>query len=146
MSDIKNREIIKGTIKKLDKGVIATQKTKDNITKVKEKSEDTVQSKENNANEYAINRITDSAKYIYNNSGKIKQKGNQSVKTTKDNITKAKVKIKDIRNKQIKKKKIKDISDKMNVRSIKLKNDVLNQKKAFSLVKNNLYKVIVLFL
>ena len=137
MSNIKSREIVKGTIKKLDKGVIATQKTKDTITKFKEKSEDTAQSKENDASEYAINRITDSAKYIYNNSGKIKQKGNQSVKTTKDNLMKAKVKIKDIRNKQIKKKKIKDISDKMNVKSIKLKNDVLNQKKAFSLVKNN---------
>lgn len=131
MSDIKNREIIKGTIKKLDKGVIATQKTKDNIVKFKEKSEDTAQSKENNASEYAINRITDSSKSIYNNSDKIKQKGNQSVKTTRDNIMKAKVKVKDIRNRQIKKKRLKNVSDKMNIKSIKLKNDVLNKRKTF---------------
>ena len=38
MSKIKTKEIVKGTIKTIDKGVILTQKTKDNIVNVKQKA------------------------------------------------------------------------------------------------------------
>ena len=108
MSNIKTREVVKGTIKTLDKSVIAAQKTKDNIVNVKQKSETAIQSNEQNANEYATNKITNAGRRIVDNSGKIKQKGNQSVKTTKENYRKAKTKVKSIKTKLAEKRKIKN--------------------------------------
>lgn len=108
MSKIKTREIVKGTIKTLDKSAIVTQKTKDNIVNVKQKSETAIQSNEQNANEYAVNKISNSSRIIVDNSGKIKQKGNQSVKTTRDNYRKAKTKIKSIKTKLAEKRKLKN--------------------------------------
>lgn len=108
MSKIKTREVIKGTIRTIDKGAIVTQKTKDNLVNVKQKSENSVQTNEQNVNEYATNKITNTGRIIADNSGKIKQKGNQSVKTTKDNYRKAKTKVKSIKNKLAEKRKIKN--------------------------------------
>lgn len=108
MSKIKTREIVKGTIKTIDKGVIATQKTKDNIVNVKQKSETATQTREQNSSEYAINRMTGASKRIIDNSGKIKKKGNQSVKTTKENYRKAKTKVKSIKTKLAEKRKVKE--------------------------------------
>ena len=110
MSKIKTREIVKGTIKTLDKSAIVTQKTKDNIVSVKQKSETAIQSNEQNANEYATNKISNTSRRIVDNSGKIKQKGNQSVKTTKDNYRKAKTKVKSIKTKLSEKRKLKNTS------------------------------------
>ncbi len=103
MSNIKTKEVIKGTIKTIDKGLVATQKTKENIVNVKEKSEKAINSEESNANEYATNRIKNTSKSIIDNSGKIKQIGNQSVRKTKENLVKAKQKIKTIKTKLAKK-------------------------------------------
>lgn len=108
MSDIKTREVVKGTIKKLDKSVIATQKTKDNIVNVKQKSENATNTEDRNVNEYAINKITNTGNVVAVNSGKIKQKGNDAVKTTKNNIIKTKSKIKSIKTKLTEKRKLKN--------------------------------------
>lgn len=108
MSKIKTKEVIKGTIKTLDKSAILSQKTKDNMVNVKEKSESTIQTNEQNANEYAVNKISNSSRRIVDNSGKIKQKGNQSVKTTKENYRKAKTKVKSIKTKLAEKRKLKN--------------------------------------
>ena len=37
MSKIKTKEVIKGTIKNLDKGAIVAERTKDNLVNIKEK-------------------------------------------------------------------------------------------------------------
>lgn len=108
MSKIKTKEIVKDTIKTIDKGVIATQKTKENIVNVKQKSETATQTSEQNANEYATNRISGAGKRIVDNSGKIKTKGNEAVRTTKDNIIKTKTKVKNIKTKLAEKRKIKN--------------------------------------
>ena len=108
MSKIKTKEIVKDTIKTIDKGVVATQKTKSNIVSVKEKSENATQTNEQNASEYATNRITGASKRVVGNSGKIKQKGNQSVRTTKENFIKTKTKVKNIKTKLAEKRKIKN--------------------------------------
>lgn len=108
MSKIKTRNIVKGTIKTIDKSVVATQKTKDNVVNLKQKSENSTQSNERNANEYATNRIIGTSKKVIDSSGKIKQKGNESVKTTKENIIKTKAKIKNIKTKLAEKRKIKN--------------------------------------
>lgn len=108
MADIKTKEVIKGTIKTIDKSVIATQRTKDHIVSVKQKSENTTNPQETNANDYASNKITNTGRKVVDNSGKIKQKGNQSVKATKENYRKAKTKVKSIKTKLAEKRKIKD--------------------------------------
>lgn len=107
MADIKTRNVVKGTIKTIDKSVVATEKTKDNIVNVKNKSESATNPEEKNANEYATNKITNAGKVIVDNSGKIKQKGNESVRTTKENFVKAKQKVKTIKTRLSEKKKIK---------------------------------------
>lgn len=96
MSDIKTREVIKGNIKILNKKVVVTQKTKDNIVNLKQKSENATTTEDRNVNEYAINKITNTGNTVTVSYGKIKQKGNAAVKTTKDNIIKTKSKIKSI--------------------------------------------------
>ena len=83
MSSIKTRDVVNGTIKTLDKSVVATQKTKDNIVNVKQKSEGATNPEERNANEYATKKINRAGRVVVDNSGKIKQKGNQSIKTTR---------------------------------------------------------------
>lgn len=107
MADIKTRNVVKGTIKTIDKSAVVTQKTKDNIVNVKNKSESATNTDEKNANEYATNRINNAGKVIIDNSGKIKQKGNELVKTTKENFIKAKQKVNIIKTKLTEKKKIK---------------------------------------
>lgn len=108
MSNIKTREVVKETIKKLDKSVIVTQKTKDNIVNVKQKSENATNTDERNVNEYAINKITNTGNVVAGSSGKIKKKGNEAVKTTKNNIIKTKSKIKSIKTKLTEKRKLKN--------------------------------------
>ena len=61
--------------------------------------------------------------------------GNKSVVDTKNNIKKAKTKIKDIKAKAIKKRKIKTISNNLKIKSLKTKNGALTQNKAFNLMK-----------
>lgn len=108
MPDIKKKQEIKKTIKTLNKSVVATQKAKDNIVNVKNKSENGTNKEERNANEYATNKINRAFKVFVDNSSKIKQKGNQSLKNTKDNFIKTKAQIKNIKTKLAEKRKIKD--------------------------------------
>ena len=104
---IKTKDIIKGTIKTIDKGAIATERTKDTIVNIKEKAENAYSS-ENETYDYAsdkvtyvANRSTDEIVNTFNNQGK------KSVETTKNNIIKTKQKIKDFKIKQTQKKDIK---------------------------------------
>ena len=94
MKEIKKKEKIKGTIKTLDKGKIATDKAKSNIVSIKERGENSYgNTNENNANEYAVNRLSAGGKLAVYNSGKIKTRGNEAVRDTKDNFIKTSKKI-----------------------------------------------------
>lgn len=70
MSKIKTKEIIKGTIKSIDKSAVALEKTKDVLVDVKEKSENAYNGYDN-VNDYSSNKIESisnraSGKVIYN--------------------------------------------------------------------------------
>jgi len=100
MSKIKTKEIVKGTIKTLDKGAITIERTKDAIVNVKEKFEN-LYNDDTGVNEYidqkanyASNRILDEGISKFNTKGK------KSVIETKNNIIKAKEKIKSYKLKQ----------------------------------------------
>ena len=114
MSEIKQREKVKGTIKAIDKGKIAVEKAKSNIVGIKEKSENSYgNTNENNANEYAVNRLSAGGKFAVYNSNKIKTKGNEAVRDTKNNFIKTKNTIKTIKSKLTEKKKIKEVKSKI---------------------------------
>lgn len=111
---IKTKETIKGTIKTIDKGRVITDKTKDTIVSIKEKGNTGYNNtNDNNANEYAINRINNSARKAVNNSGNIKNTGNKAVRDTKNNFIKTKNKVKNIKTKLTEKKMIKQVKNKI---------------------------------
>ena len=57
MPDIKTREVVKGTIKTLDRTALAGEKMKEAYVQIKEKAETSYQASENSAEEYAANKI-----------------------------------------------------------------------------------------
>ena len=114
MVEIKQREKVRRTIKTLDKGTIITKKTKSSLIGIKERGENSYSNTdENNANEYAVNKLNTGGKYAVYNSNKIKTKGNKAVRDTKDNFIKTKNKVKTIKSKLTEKKKIKEVKNKI---------------------------------
>ena len=101
MADIKTRDAVKGTIKTIDKAAVASERMKSAYSKIKSKAEQGYYADENSASEYAADkvsaaseRITDEGVHQFNKQG---QKG---VKTTKDNVVKAKDKISEFKQKR----------------------------------------------
>ena len=94
MSKIKTKDIIKGTIKIIDKSAIAVERTKDTIVNVKEKSENAYNG-DVGVNEYIEQKISHSSNRLLDESiSKFTIKGKQSVIDTKNNIIKSKQKLK----------------------------------------------------
>ena len=98
---IKTRDAVKGTIKTIDKAAVASERMKSAYSKIKSKAEQGYYADENSATEYAADkvsaaseRITDEGVHQFNKQG---QKG---VKTTKDNVVKAKDKISEFKQKR----------------------------------------------
>ncbi len=134
---IKLKDTVKGTIKTLNKGAIATERIKDTIVNIKEK-EANINSTDNNTNDYASDKI----KYVVNRSvdesvNVINKAGKKSFDNTKENIIKTKNKIKDFKIKRAEKKyvksKLKSSNIKIksgvnkNIRNIKNSNKTLNK-------------------
>lgn len=109
MEKIKTKNVIKGTIKKLDKGSIVAERTKDNIVNIKSKVEN-ISNNDNNVNEYGSNKIKFISNRIADESiSKFNSQGKQAVSTTKNNIIKTKNSIKTIKQKIKRKNQIKKI-------------------------------------
>lgn len=105
--EIKTKNVIKGTIKNLDKGAVATERMKDTIVNVKEKAENS-QNSENNTIDYASDKVN----FAVNRSAQetvhqFNKQGQKAVETTKNNIIKTKQKIHDFKIKQAQKKSVK---------------------------------------
>ena len=66
MSEIKSRDVVQGTIKTIDRGVIAGQRMKDAYVQAKNAAEESVSSSERNSNEYAQNQIRKGAEHLGN--------------------------------------------------------------------------------
>ena len=110
MSNIKTREVVKGTIKTIDKSTIVTQKTKDKLVDIKSKSENAYKSNEVNANEYAINKINNAERTAVVSASPLNKKGKNAFIETKQNIQKGKIKVKNIKSKLAEKRNVKNIS------------------------------------
>ena len=58
MPDIKTRDVVKGTVKTIDKSAVAAERMKDAYIRTKDKAEHGLYSADNSPNEYAADRIT----------------------------------------------------------------------------------------
>lgn len=127
---IKVKDVVEKSVKVIDKSAIATEKFKDTIVDIKEKSNSNV-NVENDANEYASNKVlsfveTNSNLGMYGYS----KYGKKSFVDTKSNLNKTKTKINELKNNKLDK-KLKDTSVK-NIKQINNKNE-----KTITTIKNS---------
>ena len=98
MADIKTRDEVKGTIKTIDKAAIASERMKSAYVEIKERAEQGYYADENSATEYAADRISYAADRVKDEGiHQFNKQGQKAVKTTQENIGKAKDKISDFK-------------------------------------------------
>ena len=98
MADIKTRDAVKCTIKTIDKAAIASERMKSAYVGIKEKAEQGYYADENSATEYAADRISYAADRVKDEGiHQFNKQGQKAVKTTQENIGKAKDKISDFK-------------------------------------------------
>ena len=110
MKDIKIKENRKGTIKTIDKGLINTQKLKDNLISIKDKTKEPYENNYNSGGEYASEKITQTMSNMPNNIYRVNQVGKNNFRKTKDSIYKIKDKIHNYKRKSTIKQRVKNIS------------------------------------
>ena len=109
MPDIKTRDVVKGTVKAIDKSAVAAERMKDAYIRTKDKAEQGLYSVDNFPNEYAADHITGSAESAAREAvHQFDKQGRRGIRTTKENISKAKEHFRqkkaDIPKKQVQKK------------------------------------------
>lgn len=101
MADIKTRDAVKGTIKTIDKAAIASERMKAAYAKTKDKAEQGYYADENSAAEYAADRYSNATERIAEEGvHQFNKQGQKGVKTTQENIVKAKDKVADFKQKR----------------------------------------------
>ena len=91
MSDIKTRDVVKGTIKTIDKSAVAAERMKQAYIRTKDKAEHSVSAAEATPDEYAADRVSGGTETaIYEAAHQFDKQGRKAVKTTRENISKAK--------------------------------------------------------
>ena len=91
MPDIKTRDVIKGTVKVIDKLAVAAERMKDAYVRTKDKAEHSVFAAESSPEEYAADRtLTGTETAAHETAHGLDKAGRKGVKTTKENISKAK--------------------------------------------------------
>ena len=91
MAKIKTRDAVKGTIKTIDKAAVASERMKSAYTKTKDKAEQSCYAEENSATEYAADKVSHTAERVTAEGVyQFDKQGQKSVRTTKENIVKAK--------------------------------------------------------
>lgn len=90
MADIKTKDVVKGTIKTIDKAAIAGQRMKQAYVQTKEKAEHATHAQENSAEEYAADRFEGGADRLTHEAAyQFDKQGRKGVESTKQNISKA---------------------------------------------------------
>lgn len=89
MADIKTK--VRGTVRALDKAKVGTERLKENVISIKDKSEKAYKDDSYSGNDYATNKIQNAEKRIAKRGAEeFNRKGIKSVKDTKENFQKAK--------------------------------------------------------
>ena len=91
MADIKTRDVVKGTIKKIDKAAIAASRMRSAYVQTKEKAEHTTHPDEHNAEEYAYDRVEGGVDRITHEAAhQFDKQGRKRLEETRRNVSKAK--------------------------------------------------------
>ena len=91
MADIKTRDMVKGTIKTIDKAAVASERMKQAYISTKERAENRTYAAENSADEYASDKFERGIDAtVHEGIHQFDKAGRKGVETTKDNIHKAK--------------------------------------------------------
>ena len=91
MPDIKTRDVVKGTMKVIDKSAVAAERMKDAYVRTKDKAEHGIFAAESSPEEYAADRtLTGTETAAHEAVHGLDKAGRKGVKTTKENISKAK--------------------------------------------------------
>ena len=91
MPDIKTKNVVKGTVKTIDKSAVAAERMKDAYVRTKDKAEHTVFAAESSPEEYAADRtLTGTETAVHEVAHGLDKAGRKGVKTTKENISKTK--------------------------------------------------------
>ena len=87
MPEIKTRDVVKGTIKTLDRAAVAGERMKQAYVRTKDKAEHGVYAAESAPEEYAADRVSGGVETAaYEAAHQLDNRGRKAVKTTKDNI------------------------------------------------------------
>lgn len=98
MADIKTRDAVKGTIKTIDKAAVASERMKSAYAKTKDKAEQSYYAEENSATEYAADKISHTTERVTAESVyQFDKQGQKGIRTTRENIVKAKDKVADFK-------------------------------------------------
>ena len=101
MADIKTRDVVKGTIKTLDKAAIAGERMKSAYAKTKDKAGQGYYAEENSPTEYAADKFSHASGRIKDEGiHQFNRQGQKNVQTTKENIGRAKDKIAEFKTKR----------------------------------------------
>ncbi len=91
MADIKTRDMVKGSIKTIDKSAVAAQRMKSAFIQTKEKAEHAVYTNESSAEEYASNRMESGIDRVSHEAvHQFDKQGRKGFEATKQNVSKAK--------------------------------------------------------
>jgi hypothetical protein len=118
MADIKTRDVVKGTIKTIDKAAIASERMKSAYTKTKDKAEQSCYTEESSPSEYASDRVAHAAGRIKDEGiHQFNRQGQKNVEITRANIGKAKDRMADFKTKRAvkaaEKKKAQEVSERV---------------------------------
>ena len=101
MADIKTRDAVKGTIKTIDKAAVASERMKSAYAKTKDKAEQSYYTEENSVSEYAADKVSHTAERVTAEGVyQFDKQGQKGVRTTRENIVKAKDKVADFQQKR----------------------------------------------
>lgn len=101
MADIKTRDVVKGTIKKIDKAAIAAGRMRSTYVQTKEKAEHATHPDEHNAEEYASDRVEGGVDRITHEAAhQFDKQGRKRLEETRRNVSKAKDGIQKFREKR----------------------------------------------
>lgn len=114
MPEIKTRDVVKSTVKAIDKSAVAAERMKSAYIRTKDKAEHSLYSAESSPDEYAADRISGGADSVAREAvQQFDKQGRKGVKTTKENISKVKEhfgqKATDIPKKQFQKRTAKEV-------------------------------------
>ena len=88
MPDIKTRDVVKATVKTLDKSAIASHRMKDAYVRTKEKAEHSVYTAESSPDEYAADRLSGGTETaVQKTAYQFDKQGRKGLEATKENIS-----------------------------------------------------------